>query len=412
MDLQRVSTLPLVTLLLVSLAGCEKKAEHIVRAPDVTIPQLPPVPQASRKQFTPSDIQLEAPKSHGGFRSFAFSPDGKLVLGGTGVATVEAMGTSSTFGGEVILWNAHSGRIVKSLGAHGATVDWVAFAKNGELAVSASEDNGVIMVWSVTTGGNIARLDADGLGLESDATAGGRMFSSVNVSSNGRLLTVVGAKPHTVSNRSLSRSTPFLVFDLESKEIAWRLDGPDIRGFAISPDDQLVALQIHEMEWSSKEGRPIGKTTRETVELRRLESGEVVGEIEQAKGFTHLAFLDGETLVGLNSKELVRWSAKDGALLGRQSIKGNDFAREFRFSRDKDDLYLAIYRSTERVEVWDLTKGEIEHCLTTKFPNSIWNPSFSPTLDRMVCSGGPGPGPLIVDLTALPAEGEDIAAKR
>src|SRR5687768_6389607 len=55
---------------------------------------------------------LQMPSTHGGFFAFAFPPDGETVVGGTGVLKIgnKQAGYKVVGGGEVILWNASTGR--------------------------------------------------------------------------------------------------------------------------------------------------------------------------------------------------------------------------------------------------------------------------------------------------------------
>src|SRR5260370_39227041 len=76
-------------------------------------------------------VPLQIPKNHGGFFRFAFSPDGTAVAGGTG--TVSWTGSKTVDGGEVILWDAKTGKIRRTLGKHGATVDWPSWSGEGAL---------------------------------------------------------------------------------------------------------------------------------------------------------------------------------------------------------------------------------------------------------------------------------------
>src|SRR5687767_11062815 len=50
----------------------------------------------------PQVVQLQAPKNHGGYFSYAFSPDGATIAGGTGIAAMQSDGRREVFGGEVL----------------------------------------------------------------------------------------------------------------------------------------------------------------------------------------------------------------------------------------------------------------------------------------------------------------------
>ena len=58
--------------------------------------------EALSRSSLAADVTLEEPKNHGGFFSFAISPDGSLVAGGTGTVTSTFGGRQTVAGGEVI----------------------------------------------------------------------------------------------------------------------------------------------------------------------------------------------------------------------------------------------------------------------------------------------------------------------
>src|SRR5690606_27704647 len=106
--------------------------------------------------------KLEEPKNHGGYFGFAVSPDGKKAAGGTGVGKFSAFGQSKTVGGEARVWATESGRLEKTLGSHGETVRWLAFAGAGRTLVSISNENAMAKAWNVESGEEAASLELGG----------------------------------------------------------------------------------------------------------------------------------------------------------------------------------------------------------------------------------------------------------
>jgi WD40 repeat protein/transcriptional regulator with XRE-family HTH domain len=82
--------------------------------------------------------------STGGVTNVAFSPDGKLVLTGSGDGTLG-------------LWDAATGAPVRSFTGHSANVSVVAFSLDGKRIASGSWDN-TARVWDVASGRQVARL--------------------------------------------------------------------------------------------------------------------------------------------------------------------------------------------------------------------------------------------------------------
>lgn len=59
-----------------------------------------------------AQVPLQPPKTHGGLTAYAFSPDGRQVAGGSGqVAATVAGAMVWQGGGEVLLWDATTGRL-------------------------------------------------------------------------------------------------------------------------------------------------------------------------------------------------------------------------------------------------------------------------------------------------------------
>jgi hypothetical protein len=92
-------------------------------------------------------VDLERPKINGGFFGFAFTPDGTTLAGGTGKVRYTIGAKAEVGGGDLILWDAKSGRIRRTLGKHASTIDWVGFSADGAVLASASEKDGVVKIW-------------------------------------------------------------------------------------------------------------------------------------------------------------------------------------------------------------------------------------------------------------------------
>ncbi len=82
----------------------------------------------------------------GNIEAFAFSPDGKIIASGSG--TIFGASRSENL---VKLWDAATGKELRTLAGHTAEVNAVAFSPDGKMLASASSDN-TVKLWNVTDG--------------------------------------------------------------------------------------------------------------------------------------------------------------------------------------------------------------------------------------------------------------------
>lgn len=269
----------------------------------------------------------------------------------------------------------------------------MAFARDGELLFSGSQKNGLIQAWSPGNAGPaVARLQP------------GTPYSSrvpPEVSPDGLKLAVVTEKKTVVSRKPVTRDTPLRVFDVKRGTVLWRAEGPDVRALAMSPRGGLLAVYLKQNWKADNRTRLVGRAGRQTIQLRRVASGDVVRLIDKTWNVQALAFLpDGKSLAAVTRTELISWSVDNGAELRRFSIKGEDSPRTIAFGTN--GALLAIPRFMgQRVEFWDLSKGKVATVSTRSFPETTWRPAFSPSLRRMACTRGTSPA--VVDLTGTAA---------
>ncbi len=89
---------------------------------------------------SPEDFHLRIAAAHrnDAFNSVAFSPDGRFIASGSYDNTIK-------------LWDASSGKLIRSLEGHQSEVRSVAFSPDGRSIASGSYDN-TVKLWEVKTG--------------------------------------------------------------------------------------------------------------------------------------------------------------------------------------------------------------------------------------------------------------------
>lgn len=322
---------------------------------------------------------LNSPSNHGGFFSFAFSPDGKFVAGGTGVIKDSESG-KVVGGGETVLWDASSGRLVRTLGSHGEGVTWVAFSGDGATLASASVDNRLIKIWSLPDG----RLQQS---RTLPITAG--EVTNLILGSNSSNIIIV-AKKSTQEGTPSEYET--LAWDARTGNVKWKLPSSNSSMVAMAPDGSTLAAYIaiiKDRKYVSRE-----------IQICNAQNGQVTSKIDPGSnsGNDALAFLpDGRTLLGMAYKAMIFWDISTGELTRILQTQTDSTYKTLAFSSDGKMLALASFMG-DAIEVWDIAAGTPKGIISFKFPNTVRHPAFSADLTRVACSQR---GPAILDLTAI-----------
>jgi WD40 repeat protein len=353
------------------------------------------------------ETHLQPPPEHGGFFALAFSPDGKTVAGGTGRGEVgEIRGgreiVTQTFGGEVLLWDASTGRLERTLGRHGGSVNWLRFSRDGRTLASASEDDATLKLWDTGTGRLVRTFDGARLpGLRD----GMLPFPSLSLESMS--LVTVGDKRTRGKDWQIDEPQDLTVWDIATGQARWRVSRSDVRRIAFSPDGKVLATSEAHVDWTfDAKGEPSGTVTDPRVVLRSARTGQVLRTLPRQSEAQTIAFLpDGKTLAILSVEDAELWDTRAGTLrrtplsLPHEILERLAFAPE---GRRVGFLYTDYssqpYR--RRVEVRSVATGELEASLVrADLPGGPG--AFAPDLRRLACVSGFQPAILAVP----PAEG-------
>ncbi|WP_454620442.1 WD40 domain-containing protein [Bradyrhizobium cenepequi] len=265
--------------------------------------------------------------------SVAFSPDGRTIVSGSRDKTLK-------------LWDASSGRELRTLSGHSSLVTSVAFSPDGRTIVSGSRDE-TLKLWDASSGRELRTLR----GHSADVR-------SVAFSPDGR--TIVSGSSDDILK----------LWDASNGRELWTLSGhfSSVESVAFSPDGRTIVSGRHKTLklWDASNGR----------ELRTL-SG-------HSDGVTSVAFSpDGRTIVsGSRDKILKLWDASSGREL--QTLSGHsEGVTSVAFSRDGRAIVSGSGDKT--LKLWDASSGRELRTLSGH-SEGVTSVAFSPD-GRTLASG-------------------------
>lgn len=322
---------------------------------------------------------LKSPRNHGGIFCFAWSPDGLQVAGGTGV--IFSTNDRKIFGGgEVVLWDAATGELARTLGTHGATVKWVAFSRDGKrlvsLGVGLDDDKATLKVWDMPTGKQLSHHDLPQ-----------PLYASPALTPDGKTLVWIAAKITKVQGSGgnpskLEEQGALHVWDLDSGQERWSLADPGLRSdtLAIHGAGKVLATSARKVS-DNKEQRE--------VRVYLLGSGQLLraiplGPYEYAE---QLAFLpDGKHLAGLGRTDCAIWDATSGTLAARipLTLPNGVSLRNPVFSPDGSTL-MTVDFMRGNLRQWELRSGTSQGEVLYEALGGLWHAAISSDLTKVAC---------------------------
>lgn len=332
---------------------------------------------------TPQKV-LVPPKTHGGFFSFAFSPDAKLLAGGTGkIILLDGGKETGAMGGELVLWEVQTGKLKGIVGSHGETVDWVAWSRDGKTLASASCEKGLLKIWDAPSGKLRRTID-----LKGEVVCMGAGFRKMLLlSPDGRSVVSVHSGKSTAKSKR-PEFTTLTVWNLQNGSARWSLTDMNVDAIALSPDGNILAGRGIKIEsntvtfdpdinlWETQTGKTQGKfpspVERREVELDFLPDGKTLGIMDSAylvlaevpggkETLRHpwreaydRSFLagDGKTVALKRMDHVDLYDVKTGTSKGRlvRNLMTLGFSRDFRFMAANQPMAF-----NQGPTIWDLS---------------------------------------------------------
>lgn len=275
----------------------------------------------------------------------AYSPDNKTVA----IAADED---------RVLLVDANSGEVTKTLAGHKDSIYGLAFSPDGALLMSCGFDDHQVIFWDVATGNAKHTIDtryglltcaAYSAGGEYAVTGGasvsvwdpatGTEFCEIDamrgnsndvaISSDGRLIAVAS-----------NDETGTYLFDVDSRRERFSLAVESVDDVAISSDGKLCAYR-------EGYGKPIM--------LKQTETGDEVASIAQESDSTFSFSPDGKLLAVTHDETVNLHSSTDGKLVREIESDSVDASSPLAWSPAGELLAACEYSD---VEIWDARSGE------------------------------------------------------
>ena len=289
--------------------------------------------------------------------SIAYSPDGKTLASGLS-------------GGQIKIWDARSGELLRTLEEHTSHVSSVAFAPDGKTLASNTIWSNTVKLWDARSGALVRTLEGHTSGIRSVAFApDGKTLAS-------------GSSDKTIK-----------LWDAHSGELLRTLEGHTkyVSSVTFAPDGSTLAS-------SSRDA---------TVKLWDARSGELLRTLEgHTQGISSVAFApDGKTLASSGGDNTIKlWDARGGELL--RTLEGHTgWVISVTFAPDGQTL--ASGSNDKTIKLWDARSGETLRTLEGH-TDSVWSVAFAPdgntlasgSLDRTIKLWDARSGELLLSIDA------------
>jgi WD40 repeat protein len=351
-----------------------------------------------RRKSSPAYVRtlLEMPRDHGGIFALDTTPDGGMLAGGTGRVTVTTDGHKEVFGGEVVLWDGKSGKLIATLGNHHpASVTYVKFANRDRILVSASEDNLLVQVWDVHKRSRISQFALKGPWNRQCPPA---------ITPRGRYIANVTTEEQTFGDQKRVTQADLTVSSAATGKTVWTHPQAAVSCLSFTGDGAKLIGAIHRTEWTQEGDRLRGKQKELALAAWETKTGEELWKKPLKKRPTILLVAPNQPnlVLGVRGSRVWRWDASSGDLLSEVKLAGKDPLSLGEVAVPSDLSVLAIVNfMASKIGLYNLKTGEELHRAKVKFPDEFDNAAFTTDLESMVCDYGVNVGGAVIDVNQL-----------
>jgi len=293
--------------------------------------------------------ELRTLAGHAGFvQSVVFSPDGKTLASGSWDKTIK-------------LWEVATGRESRTLIGHASLVNSVAFSGDGKTLASGSGDK-TIKLWDLATGRELRTLNGHSGFVQSVVfSPDGKTLASGSYDKTIKLWEVATGRELSTFNGH-SALVESVAFSPDGQTLASGSEDKTIKLWEVATGRELRNLNGHSHFFSvvfSPDGRTLASGSADnTIKLWEVATGRELRTLAgHSASVNSLAFSpDGQTLASSGSKDktIKLWEVATGNLL-RTLIGHSAFVMSVALSAEGKKLASGNWDKT--IKLWDLATG-------------------------------------------------------